>query len=608
MELEATFENIPITFRNLAQRRDERVAFRHKEMGLWQEVSWHDYYRQAVYVAHGLMHYGIQKGDFVGILGENGPEWLYMDMGTQLCGAISVGIYTTSAWQQVQYILDHSACKILFAENEEQVEKWLQMRNNLPHLEKVIYWDKKGLERIDDPHLIYFEDFLKIGINSFEKNPHLHQARMEQVKLDDTAILVYTSGTTGQPKGAMLSNENLLWVAYALNNDRDPLLTKKDETMSFLPLCHIFERMFSVYLPLVVGYTINFAESPATIFQNLREIRPTVGYGVPRVWEKLQSSIVLRMQDAPKVNQWVYQRAIHIARRYLTTMMSKQKANLWRKLLHQVAYWTALFPLKYNLGLNRMQFALSGAAPISPEVLYFYHMLGIVMIEGYGMTETSCMISVSRANEYKLGTVGKSIEGGEIRLSDEGEILVKHPGVIKGYYKNPAATARAIVNGWLHTGDVGTLDSEGYLKIIDRKKDLIITAGGKNIAPQSIENKLKCSPYINDAIVIGDRRKYLSAIIVLDEENINQFARSSKIQYATYAELADHPDIRQLIELEVAKVNKEGARVQSIRKFTILNKRLYVEDGEVTPTMKVKRKFINDQYSELIEAMYSNAS
>ena len=579
---------------------------RHTDYGLWQEISWKEYHLQSAYLAHALIQLGIEYGDFVGVIGENCPEWLFMDMGIQMAGAKTVGIYTTSSWQQVEYILSHSECKILFAENEEQVDKWLNMKGKLTGLKHVIYWDKKGLERIDDPQLLYYDDVIQKGKKSYEGNPELHQSRIDKVQSDDIALLVYTSGTTGKPKGAMLSSKNILWVANTLmeENKEDLIVGENDETMSFLPLCHIFERLFSVYLPMILGYTINIAESPDTIAQNIREIRPTVGYAVPRVWEKFQSSVIIKMSDAPLVNQWIFKWAVNVGFDYTNKKLDDHHVPLWVKIKRFIAYWTVLYPLKYMVGMNRMRIALSGAAPISPKVMRFYHMLGITMVEGYGMTETSGLITISRMTDYKLGTVGKPIIGADVKIADDGEILTRHPGVISGYYRYPEATARALEDGWLHTGDVGEFDEEGFLKIVDRKKDIIITAGGKNIAPQKIENKLKFSTYINDAIVIGDKRKFISAIIVLDEENVNKYARDHKIQYTSYADLATHPEIRKLVEHEVEAVNKELARVETVRKFTILDKRLYVEDGEVTPTMKVKRKFINEQYNDIIEAMY----
>ena len=598
-------KSVPATFKDICSERGDLIAMRHKDYGIWHEISWKEYYLNASYLTHALMNLGVQSGDFVGIIGENCPEWLYMDMGIQMAGARTVGIYTTSSWQQVQYILGHSECKILFAENEEQVDKWLQMREGLPGLEYVIYWDKKGLERISDPQLMFYDDIIEKGKESYTQNPELHFNRISAVNPSDIALMVYTSGTTGKPKGAMLTSQNLLWVAYTLLEEKDNVLIgEDDETMSFLPLCHIFERMFSVYFPLIFGYVINFAESTDTISQNIREIRPTVGYAVPRVWEKFQSSMLIKMSDAPWLNRLLFKTATSVGKEYTDKKIDGKTIGFALKFKYFLAYWSILYPLKYMMGMNKMKIALSGAAPISPKVMKFYHMLGVTMFEGYGMTETSALITISRTNDYKLGTVGKPIQGAEVRLGEDNEILVRHPGVISGYYKYPEATARALEDGWLHTGDVGEFDEDGYLKIVDRKKDLIITAGGKNIAPQKIENKLKFSSYINDAIVIGDKRKFISAIIVLDEENINKFARDKKIQYTSYSDLATHSDIQKLIDKEVQEVNKELARVETIRKFTILDKRLYVEDGEVTPTMKVKRKFINDQYHELIEAMY----
>lgn len=597
-------KSIPVTFVEKCRERGERIAMRHKHYGLWKEISWMEYYRQAAYVTHALMDLGVKPGDFVGIIGENCPEWLYMDMGIQMAGARTVGIYTTSAWPQVQYILQHSECKVLFAENEEQVDKWLQMRDHVPKLEYVIYWDKKGLERLSDPQLLFYDELVAGGRKSFEESPDRHLSRVEAVDPESIALLVYTSGTTGNPKGAMLTSRNILWTAKNLKKYNEGLITEKDQTMSFLPLCHIFERMFGVYIPLEMGYVINFAEDIETIAQNLREIRPTVGYAVPRVWEKFQSSIFIRMGDAPWFNRKVFDLAVRVGMRYIRKKLAGEKIPAGLKFQRFLAYWAILYPLKYMVGMNRMRIGLSGAAPISPKVLQFYHMLGITMFEGYGMTETSALITVSKPTAYKLGTVGRPLEGAEVKLAEDGEIMVRHPGVISGYYKNPEATEKALEDDWLHTGDVGEFDEEGYLKIVDRKKDLIITAGGKNIAPQKIESKLKVSPYINDAIVIGDRRKFVSAIIVLDEDNINKYARDHKIQYTAYSELAAHPDIWKLIDREVQQVNKELARVETVRKFTILDKRLYVEDGEVTPTMKVKRKFINEQYEALIEAMY----
>ncbi|MEZ5044268.1 MAG: long-chain fatty acid--CoA ligase [Saprospiraceae bacterium] len=596
---------VPKQFKKIAEQLSQQVAMRHKKYGLWQEITWKAYYQAAENLASGLYDLGIRKGDFVGVIGENCPEWIYIDMATQMLGASTVGIYATNAWDQVQYVINHAECKVLFAENEEQVDKWLRFKETSPQLVKVVYWDNKGLQTLTHAQLLAFDALCLAGAKTLKQNSAAIQALTDAIQEDDTAILVYTSGTTGPPKGAMLSNKNLLWTAHTLAGaEGGSFMGNKEEIMSFLPLCHIFERTFSVYLHLVVGYTINFAESIDTVPQNLREIHPTIGYAVPRIWEKIYSRIYIQMNDADWINRQLYQWSLHISRRYLHKKDQGKRPGIGLSLGNFLAQKAVFYYLKERLGLEKMRFAISGAAPISPEILTFYRTIGLTLVEGYGMTETSAIITFSSMNNYKHGTVGRVAPGVELALAADGEILTKHEGVFKGYYKNQAATNLALRESWMHTGDIGEIDEDGFVKIVDRKKDLIITAGGKNIAPQFIENKLKFSPFINDAIVIGDRRKYLTAIIVLDEENINKYAQDHKIQYATYFDLADHPAIKKLIDAEVNEVNRHLANVEHIRKYKILSKRLYQEDGEMTPTMKVKRSFINESYADLIESMY----
>ncbi|MBT8220005.1 MAG: AMP-binding protein [Bacteroidia bacterium] len=596
---------VPKQLRAITKKLGNQVAMRHKRFGLWQEITWRDYYNRTLELASGMYDLGVRKGDFVGIIGENCPEWLYVDMAAQMLGATSVGIYTTNAWEQVRYVVNHAGCKLLFAQDEEQVDKWLRFRSESPHLEKVIYWEDKGLTSMSDEQLMRFEDLMKSGVSSLEANAQAIRELTNSIGPDDTAILVYTSGTTGNPKGAMLTNKNLLWVANSLATlEEGSMIDTDEEIMSFLPLCHIFERTFSVYLHMVQGYTVNFVESIDTVPQNLREIHPTVGYAVPRIWEKFYSKIYITMEDADWFNRQVYKLALGTSKKYFDKLDSGKNPSPFLALGNFLAQRGVFYYLKERLGMEKMRYAFSGAAPISPDILKFYRYIGLTMVEGYGMTETSAIISFSTLNNYKYGYVGRAIPDSEVKIAEDGEIIARHPGIFKGYYKNPDATTAAKVDGWMHTGDIGEMDEDGYIKIVDRKKDLIITAGGKNIAPQFIENKLKFSPYINDAIVIGDRRKYLTAILALDEENINKYAQDHKIQYSTYADLAENEDIRKLIDKEVRKVNNQLAKVQNVRKYSILTKRLYQEDGEMTPTMKVKRNYINNTYSDLIESMY----
>lgn len=596
---------LPQLFKVTAQHLGAKTALRQKKLGLWQDISWQDYYQQARYAAQGLIELGMQKGDFVAILGDNAAEWVILDMGIQMAGGVSVGIYSTSSWKQVQYVINHADCRFLFAENEEQVDKWLQLRAESPSLEKVVYWEEKGLQHLEEEALMAYDAFMEIGKAAEQKDAARLDQLIEAGTADDLAILVYTSGTTGPPKGAMLSQGNLAWMAEMVP-EIDPGMTvrAKDEVMSFLPLCHIFERLFSVVVHVGHGYTVNFVESPDTVPQNLREISPTLGYAVPRIWEKYYSKIFIQMDDAPWLKRQVYAQALKVGKAHANTSLSGKRPSLGLRLGNWLVQITVFYHLRKRLGLERMRFAFSGAAPISPDVLRFFHAIGLKLVEGYGQTEGSGVSTSAPVHAFRLGTVGKVIPGGEIKLGEDGEILLRSPGVFKGYYKNPEATAQTIQNGWLHSGDIGTIDEEGYVRIVDRKKDLIITAGGKNIAPQYIENKLKFSPYINDAILIGDQRKFLSALIVLDEENVVKYAQDHKIPFSTYGDLATDPYIFELIDKEVHAVNKQLARVEHVRKFTILPKKLYEEDGEVTPTMKVKRSFINKTYAGLIEGMY----
>ncbi|TVQ12049.1 MAG: long-chain fatty acid--CoA ligase, partial [Balneolaceae bacterium] len=486
-----------------------------------------------------------------------------------------------------------------------QIDKWLWFRDRAPQIRKVIYWDEKGLSDFSDPDAVSFDRFLEEGRKNREDFVSRLNAIVQQINPDDLAILVYTSGTTGAPKGAMLTHANLTWVADAIAGlDPELQIGENDEVMSFLPLCHIFERIFSVYVHITAGYTVNFIESPDTVMENMREIAPTIGYAVPRIWEKYYSGVYIKMGEATRFKKLMYALAIKYSQDYAEIRLEGGSPGRGLKLMYYIM-WIAVFrKLRERLGMHRMKVAFSAAAPISPDILKFFHGMGMNLVEGYGQTEGSGVTTGASVSAFRLGCVGRPIPGCEVRLADDGEILVKSPGVFKGYLKDEEETARALRDGWLHSGDIGSLDEDGYLRIIDRKKDIIITAGGKNIAPQNIENKLKFCPYINDAIVIGDRRKFLSALIVLDEENAMKYARDNKIPFSTYSDLAGSEQMKELIGREVDRVNKELSQVENVRKFRILPKKLYEEDGEVTPTMKVKRGFVNRMYGDLIGEMY----
>jgi long-chain acyl-CoA synthetase len=595
-------ETVPERFKQAVATWGHKVAMRKKEYGLWHDITWNDYYENVRNVACGLMVMGCQRGDCAAIIGDNCPQWVYADVGIQCCGAAATGVYATNAWPQVEYVVVNSESKFFFVQNEEQLDKWLHFKDKAIELVKVIVWDTEGLRHFQDPMVMTFDELLQMGQQAFEADPQIFDQRIASIEPGDMSVLIYTSGTTGPPKGAMLTHRNCLWMGHAITSNNPMVGT--DEIMSFLPLCHIFEQLFTVLAHITVGHIVNFIESPDTVADNMIEISPTVGHAVPRIWEKYYSAIMIRMADATWFKRLVFYTALKIGRQRADLTMNFKPVPSHLFILYHLAHFTVFRKLKERMGFDRIRIAYSGAAPIAPDILYFFQSIGVNLVEGYGQTEGTGVTTTSRVGRVKFGTVGEPLEGVQLKIADDGEILVKSPGVFKGYFKNPQATAETVVDGWLHSGDIGEIDNDGYLKITDRKKDIIVTAGGKNITPQYIENKLKASLYINDAVVIGDRRKYLACLIMIDEDNVVKFAQDQKIQFSTYKDLTADKEINKLIDEEVKAVNETLSRVEQIKKFTILPKKLYEEDGEVTPTMKVKRKFVNEAFSDLIEAMY----
>ncbi|MDO9228054.1 MAG: long-chain fatty acid--CoA ligase [Syntrophales bacterium] len=580
----------------------ERVAMRRKELGVWHDIHWSEYLEKVKDVALGLHALGVRKGDHVAIIGENQPEWLFSALGAMSAGATFVGIYTTNPVTECEYVVGHAGAVVYICEDEEQLDKALAFRGSTPTLRKMIVWDMEGLRDFQDPMVMSFDDLLALGRKTAEEDSLLFERLVAGGCGGDIAGIIYTSGTTGPPKGAMLAHEGYLWMGShttsLIRAGRD------DESISFLPLNHIYEQIFDLMIHLTVGHIVNFTENTDTVMTDMRDVSPTVFHAVPRIWEKYYSGIVLKMADATWFKQVAYRTALGIGTRYNEENLAGRSPSFALRLANQIAYFAVFRKLKERLGFDRVQIGFSGAAPISHNILKYFQSIGITIREGYGMTETTGITHMSDERNFKLGTVGKALPETEVRIAEDGEILVRHKAIFKGYYRDEETTREALRDGWMHTGDVGEIDADGFLKITDRKKDLIITAGGKNIAPQYIENLLKFSPYINDAVVIGDKRKFVSAIIVIDEENVVKYAQDQKIQFTTFASLTRTEEVVRLIQEEVNKVNAQMARVENIRKFRILDKKLYTEDGEMTPTMKVKRKFINAHYGELIESMY----
>ncbi|MFY9399432.1 MAG: AMP-binding protein, partial [Desulfomonilia bacterium] len=560
------------------------------------------YARTVRHVAMGLHALGVRRGDHVSIIGENKPEWLFSALGVMSLGGTFVGIYTTNPAPECEYVVGHSDSTVYLCEDEEQCDKALVFRERTPKLRKIVVWDMEGLKHFDDEMIMSFQDLIELGIKTDRENPGLFDVILDEGSENETASIIYTSGTTGPPKGAMISHANYRWIAR--QTDKITRTEVDDETISFLPLNHVYEQIFDLMMHLRVGHVVNFTENTDTVMNDLKDVSPTLFHAVPRIWEKYHSGIVLKMMDATWFKRTMYGLAFKIGSRYNDCRLAGRKAPLHLAVAYHLAYFAVFWKLKERLGFDRVRLGFSGAAPISHEVLKFFQSIGIPIREGYGLTETTGITHISDTENFKLGTVGKSLPGSEVKIAEDGEILVRHGGIFQGYFKDEENTREALKDGWFHTGDVGEIDSDGYLKITDRKKDLIVTAGGKNVAPQYIENLLKFSPYINDAVVIGDRRKFISAIIVIDEENVVKWAQDHKVQFTTFASLTRTEEVEKLIAEEVAKVNRQLARVENIRKFRLLDKKLYTEDGEVTPTMKVKRKAIYAQYKDLIESMY----
>jgi len=595
-------DTLPKLFlRNVNQYRD-RVALREKDLGIWKRVTWGDYYEHVRDFAMGLKALGFEPGDKVAILGDNCCEWIYADLATQSLLGIAVGIYPTDVANQVKYILKNSDSKFVVARDQEQVDKVLQVKDELPLLKKVIVIDMKGLRRYKNPLIISFEETEKMGRALHEQMPQFFQENIHSTQAEEVAIIVYTSGTTGDPKGAMISHKGMISMVRGLSQILD--FRSSDSVVSVLPLCHIAERMFSLIFPMYVGYTVNFAESVNTLQEDMKEISPAAFLNVPRIWEKMHSNIMIRMQDAVFFKRWVFKAMVPIGERVSQYRLENKPVPLHWRFLHWVAHLFLFRALKNQLGLLQTRIFVSGAAPLSPDLIKFYHSIGVPVRECYGMTEMSGISFMPKDHEIRVCGVGKPIPGVEFKLGEDGEIFQKGDSVFVGYYGNPRATQDTIVDGWLHTGDVGQVDEEGILYLTDRKKDIIITAGGKNIAPSEIENKLKFSPFIKEAIVIGDRRKYLSCLIQIDLENVSNWAQNNKIAYTTYKSLATHPDVNKLIGKEVEEVNKHFSRVETIKKFKILEKELDPDDEELTATMKVKRAVIEKKFKDIIEAMY----
>ncbi|MEO0390095.1 MAG: long-chain fatty acid--CoA ligase [Pseudomonadota bacterium] len=587
-------------FRARCKTYSTTVAHREKELGIWTSYSWADYWNHAMWIGQGLAKLGFERGQVLSILSENRREWLYTDMAAVAMGGITSGVYTTDSAAQLQYLVNDSASTFLFLENDEQLDKWLEVRGDMPGLKKVIVFDRDGLRDFSDPEVMFFDDLVALG--KAGADPAAFDAEIDKAQPEDIAMLVYTSGTTGPPKGAMISHGNMI---YQMRGSLPTLeVNEKDEQLCFLPLCHVLERLVSTYVQLGAGIHINFAESGDTVFENLQEVSPHTFVAVPRVWEKMYSRIQILRSEATGIGRWSLDQAI--AAGQARQAYEEKGEPVPPAVMSRYRVWDMLVlrNMRRMLGMDRLRRGGTGAAPISADLLRWFHAIGVPIYEGYGATETSGVATYNMRGANTFGTVGVAVDGTEVRIADTGEILVKGGHVFQGYWNMPEKTAETIQDGWLHTGDVGRIGNDGALTITGRIKDIIITAGGKNITPAEIESRLKFSPYISDAVVIGDKRAYLTCLIMIDQENVEKFAQDCAVPFSDFASLCRAAPVQELIGSVVAEVNKEFARVEQIKDFRLIDVLLTAEDDELTPTMKLKRSFVETKHNALIESMY----
>ena len=600
------YDTLPKLFWQRVAELGDATMMRQKELGIWHAYSWNDVAVRVKEIGAGLVSLGLAPGEVASVLANTCREWLWADVAVQSMGGVCNGIYPTDAAAQVEYLCSDSASVFLFVEDDEQLDKYLEVAQRLPLLRRIIVFDMEGLSGLDDPRVISLEALMALGREHMTAHPKLLDARLACRRTEDLAILVYTSGTTGKPKGAMISHRNICSVLAGLSASLFEGIAEGGERIAFLPLCHVAERLIGAYIPMARRSVINFVENPETVFENLREVQPHLFFAVPRVWEKIYSQVMISLSEAGKVQQAAYGWAVAVGKQVAELRLAQREPGAWLSAQYALARALVLGNVRRMIGLNRVQVGLTGAAPISPDLIRWYLALGVPLGEGWGMTETTGGGTVNPRQAMRPGTIGRPGPGIEMRIAQgTDEILLRGPNVIMGYLNQPEKTAETITpDGWLHTGDVGRVDDDGYFSITDRMKDIIITAGGKNVTPSEWENELKFSPYVTDAVVIGDKRPYLSVIVMIDQENVEKYAQDHDIPFSNYTSLTRAPRVQELIWADIERVNKKFARVEQIKKFFLLETLLTAEDDELTPTMKLKRKFVEQKYAQAIEAMY----
>ncbi|CAB3695790.1 Long-chain-fatty-acid--CoA ligase FadD15 [Achromobacter piechaudii] len=593
---------LPQMLREQARRQPGAIAIRQKDFGIWKPLTWSDYWRRACRVGLGLRALGLGVGGRVAIVSENRVEWLLTQLGAGTVGGVAVGVYSTSPAEEMGYVLEHADVELVVCEDQEQTDKVLQVADRLPLLRRIVMMETKGLRSYapaERERIVTYAEVEADGARREASELATLNAVLDSQRLDDTGLMIYTSGSTGKPKGAMLSYRNMRGVAPGIADRLS--MDARTVHLSYLPLCHVAEQMLSTFVPLYLGSQVNFGESIRTVQEDLREVAPTIFLGVPRIWEKLHASISIKMQEAGRVQRWLYQRALARCAPFLEKSPAQYSAG--ERLTHALWYWLVLRALQNFIGLRRVRVAMTGAAPIPPDVVRYFRNLGVPLLEVYGLTESAGMIFGQHPDRVKVGTVGEPILGVEWKMGEAGELLVRGDMVFQGYYKNAQATADTVRDGWLHTGDV-VAEQDGRVRIVDRLKDIMITAGGKNLTPSEIENAVKGSPYVKECIVIADGRRFVSALIQLEFDTVGKWAESRRIAFTHFRSLAESAQVRELVQQEVSRANAGLAPVAQIKRFHLLTKELDHDDGEVTATMKVRRASIYRTYAAEIEKLY----
>ena len=599
------YNTIPKLFWRQVKKFPDKTTIWKKQDGLWKGLTWQQYGKFSQDIGNGLLASGVKKGDKISILSQTRPEWVMCDMGIICIGCVTAPIYHSNTNNQVFYIANQSDSIFAFVEDQEQLDKMLAIWDRLPNIKKIVVLDRYHPPNL--PNVYPLDQFLELGREYGKEHPDQFEELIDTCHPDEVISFTYTSGTTGDPKAAIFTSRNIIASSKHLPDATG--LNSEDLYVSYLPLAHIAERLIGHFLRFFVGNPTVFAESMEDMPQNIRQTGPTVVFGTPRVWEKFYSRILTGIDDATWIQQKIYHWAIHIGKTICEIKEAGGKPSLWLQMKAALAKFFIMDKIKDIFG-GRIRYMLTGAAPISKEILHFFYWVGLQVFEGYGMTETSGIISIQTEGEVKIGSVGRATPGTELKILDDGEICVRGEQNINSYYKNEQATEELLKPDskggyWLHTGDVGYVDEDGYLFITDRKKDIIITAGGKNVAPQNIENLMKTSPYISQAMVYGDRKPYLTMLVTLDEDEITKFARDRKILYKDLSDLSKKEEVIELMNAIMKEKNKELASYESIKKIRILEEDLDQDKDELTPTLKVKRKVVTEHYNELLEGMYS---